>query len=375
MASRTAALVLAAASLVAAFNPAHLFPIKLTSAWTTLPKAPSGSGATVVALDYNALGVRKRMSGVQYTTVNALGDAPANSTAWPAYFPKGSYNPTGDPRGGLGFYFPGPESMGFWNDSSVTQVLFSYAVMFPANFTPNLGGKLPGPYGGATEDQAYACSGGRQEDRGGCFDLRLMWRENLQGEIYTYLPLVDGNTAALSQIQNTFVDETYGISVARGAFTFAKGNYTVVAQRVQLNTIGKSDGELELWVDGKSVLHATGLQIRTQAESVFRGVHFQTFFGGSDSSWATPIDQTIYFTGMSGGVVQNGASSSQGKAAYPLGGNAQTVTHPSLTVTATGTTRPLAASSKPSSQPNAAFTSRKTPVATAAIVVILGLLV
>lgn len=30
--------------------------------------------------------------------------------------------------------------------------------------------------GGASEDEAFACSGGRQDDRDGCFDLRLMWR-------------------------------------------------------------------------------------------------------------------------------------------------------------------------------------------------------
>lgn len=51
---------------------------------------------------------------------------------------------------------------------------------------------------------------------------------------------------------------------------------------MQLNTVGKSDGELELWVNGQSVLHATGLQIRTQAATLFRGIHFQTFFGKSE---------------------------------------------------------------------------------------------
>jgi hypothetical protein len=154
----------------------------------------------------------------------------------------------------------------------------------------------------------------------------------MEGEIYAYLPVTDSNTAAMSTLKGTVIDDTYGYSVARGAFTFATGDYTVIAERVQLNTVGKSDGELELWVNGKSVIHATGLQLRTQAATLFRGVHFQTFFGGSDSSWATPIDQTVYFTGMSGGIVENGASSAQGKAAYPLG-YATTSAHPPPTVT------------------------------------------
>jgi len=113
------------------------------------------------------------MSGVDYSVADAPGDAPTGAQAWPAVYPQGSYNPTGEPRGGLGFYFPGPQES-WWNDTSVSQVLFSYAVNFPTGFQPVLGGKIPGVYGGADEDQAYACSGGRQEDRNGCFDLRCV---------------------------------------------------------------------------------------------------------------------------------------------------------------------------------------------------------
>jgi len=43
----------------------------------------------------------------------------------------------------------------------------------------------------------------------------------------------------------------------------------------------------------------------------------------------------VYFTGMSGGIVESGASSAQGKAAYPLG-DATTTTHPPATVTRIG---------------------------------------
>ena len=36
-------------------------------------------------------------------------------------------------------------------------------------------GKLPGQFGGVG-DLAYGCSGGRQDNRMQCFDLRFMWR-------------------------------------------------------------------------------------------------------------------------------------------------------------------------------------------------------
>lgn len=122
----------------------------------------------------------------------------------------------------------------------------------------------------------------------------------------------------MTDLNGTVIDSNFGASVARGAFTFATGDWTVLAQRVQLNTPGIADGEIELWVNGESVIHATGLTIRTQAESVVRGVHFQTFFGGSDTTWATPKNQTTYFAGMSGAILNPGASPNEGKAAYPL---------------------------------------------------------
>lgn len=120
------------------------------------------------------------------------------------------------------------------------------------------------------------------------------------------------------KLRGTVIDGSFGASIARGAFTFATGDWTVVAQRVQLNTPGVANGELELWVNGKSAIHATGLILRTQAESVVRGVHFQTFFGGSDNTWASPTDQTTYFSGMSGAILNPGASPNEGKPAFPL---------------------------------------------------------
>ena len=68
-------------------------------------------------------------------------------------------------------------------------------------------------------------------------------------------------------MQGTVADDDYGLSIARGAFKFAAGDWTVVAQRVRLNALGQSDGasshflpismlrltrdsgELELWVE------------------------------------------------------------------------------------------------------------------------------
>ncbi|THU85376.1 hypothetical protein K435DRAFT_557426, partial [Dendrothele bispora CBS 962.96] len=55
---------------------------------------------------------------------------------------------------------------------------------------------------------------------------------------------------------------TYGTSVGRGAFTFEKGKWTTVSQRVKLNDAGEGNGEMELFIGGDSVIKVTGLEIR-----------------------------------------------------------------------------------------------------------------
>jgi hypothetical protein len=40
-------------------------------------------------------------------------------------------------------------------------------------------------------------------------------------------------------------------------------------------------GEIEVWLDGTSVIRADGLQLRESAECVVKGLHMQTFYGGA----------------------------------------------------------------------------------------------
>lgn len=142
------------------------------------------------------------------------------------------------------------------------------------------------------------------------------------GEVYAYLPEVSENDV-LKELNGTVVDSSYGISIARGAFSFASGNWTVVAERVRLNTFNatggaNTDGEIELFVNGKSVIHATEIIIRTKSSSVFRGGHMQTFFGGSTDDWATPLNQAAWFADISAASIAKDASPADGKPAYPL---------------------------------------------------------
>jgi hypothetical protein len=131
-----------------------------------------------------------------------------------------------------------------------------------------------------------------------------MWREKGLGELYTYLPMNDQNTnAQLAVPPQSFGHSEFGFSVGRGSFTFPAGQYVTVAQRIKLNAPKAFNGEVQVWFNGEKVIDLQGVSMRTSASSVVQGMHFQTFFGGSSLSWASPVNQTAWFADISGAVI------------------------------------------------------------------------
>ncbi|KAJ7130203.1 hypothetical protein C8R44DRAFT_872039 [Mycena epipterygia] len=267
-----------------------LFPVpNPISKWTTLPGAPG-----TLPLSDETLMPFKEMAQTNHT----YGKAPDGKLAMEANYPKGSYNPSHEPRGGFSFYATGPPSLDF---TTAQELIFAYSVMFPVGFQWNQGGKLPGIYGGDNATTATACSGGRRDPT--CFSARLMWRPQGMGEIYTYLP--DPSIPAfaanekLCQMPNSQCNPTYGASISRGAFSFTPGEWTTVSERVKLNTAGQADGELELFVGGKSVISAVGIILRDTDEGRLRGMQMETFFGGATADWASPVTQQAFFSDFS----------------------------------------------------------------------------
>ena len=107
-----------------------------------------------------------------------------------------------------------------------------------------------------------------------------MWRENGEGEFYTYLPPALSSNQKVCSLPNSHCNPTYGASVGRGSFKFATGAWTYITERVRLNDAGRANGELQLWVNGKSVLDIDGLELRNSESGKIRGMQMQTFFGG-----------------------------------------------------------------------------------------------
>jgi hypothetical protein len=110
-----------------------LFPLSRgVSSWTTLPGA---KGA--LPLSDDTLRPNHVAEGPKHTYVKA----PDGRMALRAQYPKGSYRPGADPRGGISFYAPGPESVDL---TTAKEATFGYSVMFPDGFEFVKGGKLPG---------------------------------------------------------------------------------------------------------------------------------------------------------------------------------------------------------------------------------------
>ena len=181
-------------------------------------------------------------------------------------YPKGSATPSvsrkeGSALGGAQFYAD-------LDLPPQDELRLSYDVRFSENFDFVKGGKLPGLFGGA------GASGGNIPDGTDGFSTRLMWRRDGDGEVYAYLPTSKG----------------FGTSIDRGAWQFEPGDWYQVEQEVKLNHPDRSDGEIRVWVDDKLVIDQRDLKFRTVDSLKIDGVFFSTFFGGGDSSWATPYD-------------------------------------------------------------------------------------
>ncbi|KAI0337208.1 hypothetical protein BDW22DRAFT_1340232 [Trametopsis cervina] len=257
-------------------------PLKAVSSWSTSPLA-----ADPLPLSDAVLRPSHLISALAHPYV----PAPDGRLSMQATYAAGSWTFQHQPQGGLSMYFPGPANVDL---SNAKEVVFGYSAYFQDGFEFNKGGKMPGLYGGDSDEEAVGCSGGRRDD--GCFSARLMWRTDGAGEIYSYLPPDRSANKAVCDVPPfSTCNDVYGASVGRGSFNWKAGGSTTVSIRVRLNDVGKENGELELWANGESVISVGGLVIRDKDAGRIRGVQMQTFFGGSTSDWASPKTQKTWF--------------------------------------------------------------------------------
>ncbi len=143
----------------------------------------------------------------------------------------------------------------------------SYTLRFSKDFDFVRGGKLPGLCGGPDN-----VSGGRRATGTNGFSARLMWRKDGRGEAYIYHKNQKGD---------------YGDSFAFPAdFRFPTETPVKVRIAVAMNSVGKRDGTLRVWIDEKPLVERTDMEWRTVDSFGVDGLYFETFHGGGDASWA-----------------------------------------------------------------------------------------
>merc|ERR1719228_1453933 len=200
-------------------------------------------------------------------------------------YPKGSTVSSSE-HGGVGLYAT-PVDLSQVVEREVT---LEYELMFGESFDWVKGGKIPGLYGGH-----ISCSGGHDSED--CWSMRFMWRKDGDGEVYAYLP--DEQEEGFCDDWDVHCNYEYGHSLGRGTWRFEAGRWHLLKQRVILNKVDSMDGSVIVSLDGEEVYRRDGLNIRKFDKVGFEGIQFQTFYGGSDSSWAPPLDTWAYFRNCS----------------------------------------------------------------------------
>lgn len=172
-------------------------------------------------------------------------------------------------------------------DQSEDAACISYDVRFSAGFDVSAGGKLPGLLGVAPGVSPQSPTGGGSTEHG--WSGRVMWlgpklsrsvRDSGQPDLavtYLYHPGQSG----------TFGDD---ISWGRG---LVDGGWHQVRQCYTLNTVGRSDGDLQAWIDGTEVLDRTDVVYRTDPEVHITHLDWSVFRGGDTPDWAAATDGDV----------------------------------------------------------------------------------
>ncbi|QDT10565.1 hypothetical protein K239x_25220 [Planctomycetes bacterium K23_9] len=152
----------------------------------------------------------------------------------------------------------------------------SYRIRFSENFQFTKGGKLPGLAGGTATT-------GLERPNGDGWSARYMWRD--RGELVLYLYHMDQA-------------ERQGDDIPL-SFRITPEKWFQLTQVVTANDPGKSNGRIQIWIDGKKVLDRKGLRLRSGSQALVDRFYFSTFFGGKGPQWAPKSDQHIDFADFS----------------------------------------------------------------------------
>ncbi|WP_309397904.1 polysaccharide lyase [Cerasicoccus maritimus] len=174
---------------------------------------------------------------------------------------------------GISFEVALPERMEYY---------FAYNIEFKDNgmgfFDWIKGGKLPGFAGGSHP------SGGNYSEDG--FSSRYMWTYG--GSMILYAYWIDQNGTQIDGMH-------YGENIDMD-FAFEADKRYEIVQRVKMNTPGLYDGAIQTWINGKLCHENLAMRFRKSGATwMIDQFYFVMFYGGNNSTWAPPNDNTTFF--------------------------------------------------------------------------------
>ncbi|OED42536.1 hypothetical protein AB833_05865 [Chromatiales bacterium (ex Bugula neritina AB1)] len=207
--------------------------------------------------------------------VSIVTDDAAHGNAMEVTYPAGAYGSDG----ASAFLADVQFSMGL--PKSYDELYLSYDIKFGKDFQFVLGGKLPGLCGADTNQapETGCNTGGGFPSGYDGWSARTMWRADGAMENYVY---------HAGQKNYYGDDEHWNVHAT-------PERWHRIQQRVVLNSVGRKNGILEAWFDGKKVLSIDNFEYRKIESVGINLFYFSTFFGGNDPTWAPTADQTIRF--------------------------------------------------------------------------------
>lgn len=172
---------------------------------------------------------------------------------------------------------------GAWKLPPEKEYYLSYWVKFSNDFdfdgSKHSGGKLPGLAGAG----GY-CSGGQTCNGNNGFSARYMWGKEGRAKLYLY-----------HMDKPTQWGENFWFKDGEGEdIYFQRGQWHNLIQRVKINDGYKSNGEIDIWMDGEQVISLQGIRFVTNNQGI-DALMFSTFHGGNSSDWLPDYEVYSYF--------------------------------------------------------------------------------
>jgi hypothetical protein len=149
------------------------------------------------------------------------------------------------------------------------------------------GQKMPGLAGGD-----WAKVSGGTNPNGKAFSSRIMFFSSL-----AYPGKGDGAISQFAYYLDQSQKTKWYDDGPEGQYRIVPGKWQTIETRVKMNTVGRSDGVLQAWVDGQLVLDLQNFVWRDgrNPDLKISGIYMTFGYGGGNDTWDSPEDQFNYY--------------------------------------------------------------------------------